>query len=218
MSFQDDSRENQLIQLFQLAQPSGRGRADVDAYLPLDGVEYPFELKSTSRGSVTTVRDFGPEHIAKWQDEHWLIGVFDRSGVNLQYVLYGSPQRMKPWIDEKAEYIAPDFALADLVPTQLTEEHMDAVLGYKATYSLEDARRLHKKQWTITEYRSQADLPGHKFSRGKMLKILRLRLEYIIKRGSTLNNPHIPESYFDGWDRITENHATRLRELVRAEL
>ena len=74
MAFQDDSRENTLIELFELAQPQGRGRADVDAYLELDGLSLPFELKSTSRGGVTTVRDFGPKHIEKWADEHWLIG------------------------------------------------------------------------------------------------------------------------------------------------
>lgn len=218
MAFQDDTRENELINLFQLSQPSDRKRADVDAYLSLDGKEYPFELKSTSRGSVTTVRDFGPEHIAKWQDEHWLIGVFDSRGVSLRYVLYGSPVRMQPWIDSKAQYIAADFELAKIVPSLLTEEHMDSILGRKHSYSLQDAKKLHKNQWKVEDYRAHSDLTGDSFSRGKMLEILRLRTEYIIKRGSTLNNPHIPKSYFDGWEQITDNHAARLRELVKAEL
>jgi hypothetical protein len=47
MAFQDDTRENQLIELFDLDQPRGRGRTDVDAYLTLDGRQLPFELKST---------------------------------------------------------------------------------------------------------------------------------------------------------------------------
>ncbi len=47
-----------------------------------------------------------------------------------------------------------------------------------------------------------------------MLQIIQERTEYLIKRGSTLNNPHIPEKYFKGWEEITENHAKRLRELV----
>ena len=47
-----------------------------------------------------------------------------------------------------------------------------------------------------------------------MLKILKQRCKYLIERGSTLNNPHIPASYFDGWERITKNHAKRLNELV----
>jgi len=32
--------------------------------------------------------------------------------------------------------------------------------------------------------------------------------------GSTLNNPHIPASYFSGWEHIEDDHAARLRELV----
>lgn len=48
-----------------------------------------------------------------------------------------------------------------------------------------------------------------------MLEILRDRCRYLIKRGATLNNPHIPGSYFENWEKITEHHAERLRELVR---
>ena len=47
-----------------------------------------------------------------------------------------------------------------------------------------------------------------------MLRLLRERCEYIIRRGSTLNNPHIPASFFEGWEQIVEDHAARLRELV----
>ena len=47
-----------------------------------------------------------------------------------------------------------------------------------------------------------------------MLLILRDRCQYLIERGSTLNNPHIPASYFKGWERIITNHGQRLRELV----
>lgn len=218
MAFQDDTRENLLIDLFELDQPPGRARSDVDAYLSIDGKMLPFELKSTSRGSVTTVRDFGLKHIEKWQDEHWLIGVFDKKGKNLTYALYGSPARMKPWIDEKAEYIRPDFELADHAPDLLDFAVLDNILGHKESYTIDDARRLHKKQLKIAEYRAATDLPDNKYSRERMLKILKSRLNYIIKRGSTLNNPHIPESYFRGWERITENQSATLRRMVRAEL
>ncbi|MDR2380656.1 MAG: hypothetical protein LBE08_05700 [Bifidobacteriaceae bacterium] len=33
---------------------------------------------------------------------------------------------------------------------------------------------------------------------------------------ATLNNPHIEAAFFDRFERITEEHAARLRELVRA--
>ncbi len=47
------------------------------------------------------------------------------------------------------------------------------------------------------------------------LKTTSDRAEYLIKRGSTLNNPHIPLSYFAGWFEITENHAEHLRRMVK---
>ncbi|MEQ9552230.1 MAG: hypothetical protein RIM23_21790 [Coleofasciculus sp. G3-WIS-01] len=56
------------------------------------------------------------------------------------------------------------------------------------------------------------------YSPERMLSILKDRCQYLIERGSTLNNPHIPASYFQGWKRITENHAQRLRELVAEAL
>ncbi len=53
------------------------------------------------------------------------------------------------------------------------------------------------------------------YSTSRMLEILRDRCRYLIERGSTLNNPHIPGSYFQDWEQITVCHAERLRELVR---
>ena len=56
------------------------------------------------------------------------------------------------------------------------------------------------------------------YSQERMLQILKNRCQYLIERGSTLNNPHIPASYFRGWERITDNHEPRLRELVNQSL
>ncbi|MDA8553884.1 hypothetical protein N9K98_01580 [Luminiphilus sp.] len=218
MAFQDDARENHLIELFDLEQPAGRTRSDIDAFLSINEHRLPFELKTTSTGSVTTVRDFGPDHIAKWRDEHWLIGVYDKKGQNMEYALYGSPQRMRPWIEEKEEYIRRDFELANLAPRLFTESHLDQIMGHKATYSLQDAKLLHKKQYSMEEYLGLADLPKGNFTRQRMLQIVQDRLQYIASRGSTLNNPHIPASYFKGWQRITENHSAVLRSMVLREL
>jgi len=52
------------------------------------------------------------------------------------------------------------------------------------------------------------------YSPTRMLEILSDRAKYLIERGSTLNNPHIPARYFNGWEEITQNHAQRLRQLV----
>jgi hypothetical protein len=211
---QDDVRELEMLRLFNLHVPKDRRRSDVDAHLRVDGLELPFELKSTTSGSVSTVRDFGADHIAKWRGRHWLFGFYDRSGAELQYCCYGSPAAMAPWIEGKAAYVRPDQMLADMAPAQLGPAHLAAVLGAKDVYTPEDARALMKKQWSAAAYRDAQDLPGG-YSQERMVEILRERCRYVILRGSTLNNPHIESGYFAGWERIVEDHAARLRELVR---
>ncbi|WP_044210209.1 hypothetical protein [Coleofasciculus chthonoplastes] len=217
MTVQDDRRENELITLFQLQKPAKATRSGTDAVLYFNERYIPFELKSTTSSSVTTVRDFGLTHIQKWQDKHWLFGFYNKNGTALNYCLYGSPQAMEKWISEKEAYILADYKLAQLAPELLTLNVLYEILGQKQIYTLEDARRLQKKQYTIQQYRHQMDL-FQGYSPERMLSILKDRCRYLIERGSTLNNPHIPASYFQGWERITENHAQRLRELVAEAL
>lgn len=214
MAVQDDARETELIALFNLKRPENHTRSGVDAILELNGTSYEFELKSTSRGSVTTVRDFGMDHIAKWEGKHWLIGVYDRRGTSLKYCLYGSPMAMSGWIQEKKQYILNDFRIADVLRRNLSLEDMYEIIGRKDKYTLEDAKFLQKKQYKVSEYRRMMDLRGG-YSPERMLKMFKDRGSYLVKRGSTLNNPHIPESYFKGWEQITKDHPIRLRELVR---
>jgi len=223
MAAQDDAREFEMRTLFNLTRPEEYGRADVDAVLELKGRAIPeklrgrtvyFELKSATGGkpTISTVRDFGLHHLEKWRRLHWIFGVY--SGGRLQYCLYGSPAAMKPWFDQMASYIAPDVALAEHAPGLIRDATLSAILGPAETFTLTDARRLMKNQYGTEDYRAAADLPNGGYSRKAMLKMLRERCGYVIRRGSTLNNPHIPASYFAGWERITEDHAARLRELV----
>ena len=217
MTVQDDKRESELIDLFELEKPPNASRSGTDAILYLDGREIPFELKSTTKSSVTTVRDFGSEHIRKWQGKHWLFGFYYRGGTKLKYCLYASPQAMAPWIRDKEAYISSDYRLAKLVPNMITMPVLHDILGRKDAYSLEDARYLQKRQYTMQEYQDKMDL-DEGYSPERMLLILKERCRYLIERGSTLNNPHIPASYFDGWERIASNHPCRLRELVTEAL
>lgn len=214
---QDDERESQLITLFQLEKPANPTRSGIDAILLNNGYQIPFELKSSTKSSVTTVRDFGLEHIKKWQGKHWLFGFYSEGWKILNYCLYGSPQAMTPWIAEKKAYIQSDYQLAKLAPERLTMSVLYEIVGEKDVYTLEDARKLHKRQYSIKEYRSKMDLKTG-YSPERMLAILQDRCQYLIERGSTLNNPHILDSYFNGWERITNNHAQRLRELVAEAL
>jgi hypothetical protein len=218
MPVQDDERERQLLQLFNLIVPPERKRGETDAYLRLGGVEHAFELKSTTSGSVSTVRDFGPDHVAKWKDEHWLFGFYDKAGRELLYCCYGSPQAMAAWIATMERYIHPDLVLAEAAARGITEDDVLEILGDKPEYTVEDVRLIQKNQWSAEQYRTGHDLPDGGWSRGRMVEVLRERCRYIIRRGATLNNPHIPAGYFKDWPRITEDHAARLRAMVQAYL
>lgn len=223
MSAQDDARENEMRTLFNLTRPDDFKRADIDAVLVLKGAAVPkrlqgerisFELKSatTARRTISTVRDFGLHYLEKWRELHWLFGIYD--GDKLDYCMYGSPQAMKPWFDDKAAYIGPDVALAKCLPALMTDDTLTEVFGDGQKFDRTDAKRLMKNQYRAADYADAADLPGGEYSRAAMLKLLRRRARYVIDRGATLNNPHIPASYFAGWEQITEDHAARLRELV----
>ncbi len=210
-NFQDDERENSMIQLFNLQKEEEEGRSGVDAYLDFDGEKIPFELKTTSKGSVTTVRDFGLSHVEKWKGKHWLIGFFIK---DREYYKYGSPSMMAPWIEEKKRYVEPDIKLANLVPLKINLDDLFSILGEKHLYTIEDAKYIQKKQYKQAQYLALQDLDNG-YSPERMLQILRERAAYVLRRGSTLNNPHIPFSYFKSWKEITENHANELRILVR---
>src|SRR6266849_7859154 len=151
MVVQDDARERQLVELFKLRRVEGAGRADTDAELVVDDIVIPFELKSSTDDSVTTVRDFGPAHVEKWKNKHWLIGFYEKDGVTLKYCIYGSPKKMAPWVKEKEEYIRVDFELAKDVPDLMTLETLYRVLGKKDIYTVPDARLLHKRQYSAAQ-------------------------------------------------------------------
>lgn len=191
---QDNVREEELRTLFGLTKEESTGRNGVDAYLDLNNTKYEFELKSTTTGNVTTVRDFGLSHIEKWKNKHWIIGYYSNLQI-LQYAIYAPPSFMKQWIDEKQNYIELDFKFAALIPESVTMKHFNALLPNKSRYTLQDAKFIHKKQYSKEKYKSMMDLHNG-YSKERMLEIMQDRICYLIQRGSTLNNPHIPANYF----------------------
>ena len=212
---QDDIRENQLVDLFNLERPQKRVRHGTDAILKIGGSVIEFELKSvtTLRGGLSTVRDLGRDHIEKWRNKHWIVAFDSASGpIKCKYV---TPDDMSVWINKIWTYIEPDFQIADEVPPVLTLPAMRRVIGEKEVYTREDARRLHKNQYSATQYKEMMDRPDG-YSPQRMLEIFRHRAAYLIQRGSTLNNPHIPVQFFEPFPTISKNHAVELRKLVRA--
>lgn len=211
---QDDARENRLVDLFNLSQPAARVRHGTDAVLVVDGQEIEFELKSvtTPKGSISTVRDLGPDHIRKWANKHWIVAFF--AGPNLLRCRYGSPTAVAPWIEHTWDNIKRDFELAKLAPADLSVKTMFSTIGEKDYYTLSDARKLHKNQYTAAKYREFMDLEGG-YSPERMLEIFKARLRYLVERGSTLNNPKIPFSHFSTWPEINRDYAVTLRSLVK---
>jgi hypothetical protein len=133
---------------------------------------------------------------------------------------YASPTDMRQWIEEKEAYIRPDMLLAEHTVQSLDMAIVDENFPDTPSFSLEDARSVMKRQWSAAQYKERADLSGHRYSREAMLDLFRARLGYVIRRGATLNNPHISGTYFEdiGLRRITEDHAATLRRLVQAYL
>lgn len=320
MSVQDDARENIMVMMFNLNQEPDRARHDPDAYLDHSGHRFLFELKSTTNKSISTVRDFGPEHINKWLDMHWIVGFFKTSERKPKYCYYLTPIDMKEWTDQIWEYIKLDFGLADIAASRISKEDVFKLFGNKNAYTISDAKKVQKNQYSTSEYREKCDLPGgiskamihsircpfvddewfenkiglkeiydetdlnclvgyqssvelivesvgktflnkedfqnvlpgliisrltpKQFETGisvlnakrkiewlatkaakkyvfdvepalsisAMVNVLKDRCKYLINRGSTLNNPHIPEEFFQRFDKISDEHASELRK------
>ena len=204
MAVQDDRREREMCRLIGLG--AGEGRSEVDAFLDFDAVgkaySAPIELKSTTSDSVSTARDVGPGHISKWRSRVWVFGFYDSTGAKLQKILTLGPREMEEWIGKIERYIAPDFAIGERVVKKLDIEDLYIICGEKQRYSLNDAMALHKRQWSRDQYLSEMDAEDG-YTPRKMLEILRLRALYLNQRGSTLNNPHIPASFFAQFDAAT---------------
>lgn len=228
MAVQDDERERELVRMFNLEWDPAHQRAGVDALLDVvvDGrkVRFEIEVKSTTGSTVSTARDVGMEHIRRWRGMLFVIGFYTKEArrPELRRCLCLTPIDMEPWIASIESKILTDFKIAARSSHKLDLDDLFAVCGEQGTYSLEDAKRLHKQQWTTAEYEAALDtleLGLPRISRSKMLEILQLRSRYIAQRGATLNNPHITKAHlrpFFGTDREVAGNAwaSRIRELA----
>ena len=197
MAVQDDEREVEMREIIGLRK--GDGRSGVDAYMDFAarGLRYcvPIELKSTTVGSVSTARDVGRDHLEKWRSRVWVVGFYGSSGAVLESLLVLGPDDMEPWISRIERYMAPDFMIGERISGKLEMEDLHVICGEKDAYVLEDAQALYKRQWRQGMYTARMDLPDG-YSPNRMLEILRLRARYLLDRGSTLNNPRIPRTFF----------------------
>ena len=216
MAFQDDSREIEIRDIFGLTEPKNRSRQDVDGLLKVGKKNIEFELKSIQgSGSITTARDVGYNHLEKWKRMHWLVGVYNKNKFDHAY--YIPPRVILPWIEQKEEYIRPDYMIANLMHEKLSIEEMFLIIGKKNKYSYKDAKSIQKNQHKKSEYESMMDLDNG-YSPEAMLNIVRDRVRYLILRGYTLNNPHIPSKVMLAGYKIENNFSSSLIKLVKKEL
>jgi hypothetical protein len=213
MTVQDDERERELVRMFNLSWDPAHQRAGVDAELLIEVGAQRFrldvEVKSTTGETVSTARDVGIEHIRRWRKMFFVVGFYSREArrPELQKCLCLSPLDMEPWIASIESKVLIDFKLASRASRKLGVDDLFEVCGTQATYSLQDAKRLHKSQWTSAQYEAALDTQQAgqpRISQLKMLEILQLRSKYIAERGATLNNPHITKTHlksFFGTDR-----------------
>ena len=229
MTVQDNERERELVRLFNLQWDAAHQRSGVDAYLDVqtatDKYRFEVEVKSTTGGTVSTARDVGMDHIQKWRKKIFVIGFYSRAAgrPELKTCLCLTPLDMEPWIDSIERKILPDFQIAKLASRNLLTSDMFAVCGEKPDYSMADARRLHKSQWSTAQYKEAQHLAvgdTRRISQKQMLKIFRLRSKYIAERGATLNNPHIPKAHLDSFlgtgSEVTSDWAEKVRSIAKS--
>lgn len=229
MPVQDDERERELVRVFNLDWDSAHQRGGVDALLDvkIDDKIYQFEVevKSTTGKTVSTARDVGMDHIQKWRKKLFVIGYYSKVAgrPELKSCLCLTPMDMEPWIASIEEKISTDFKIALRASRTLTTLDLFDVCGEKDSYSIEDAKRLHKMQWSNDEYQAALDITDNgrnRISQNNMLNILQLRAKYIAERGATLNNPHITKTHlttFLGTNRVVADSswAESIRKVAR---
>jgi hypothetical protein len=229
VTVQDDERERELVRIFNLEWDPHHQRGGVDAMLKIkvngQSRHLQVEVKSTTGNTVSTARDVGMEHIEKWRNKLFVIGFYSKEArrPELQRCLCLTPLDMEPWIKSIEVKIAIDFKLAQLASRKFDLADLHLLCGVKSAYSIEDARRLHKMQWSAQQYADSQDIlvkGAKRISPGNMLEILRLRATYIAQRGATLNNPHVTKTHlqaFAGSSREirASNWAVSIREIAK---
>ena len=106
---QDNRREESLRELFGLRR-SEQGRMGADA---VDETGHEFELKSTTKNSVSTARDVGPHTVRKWRTRYWLFakGRNLASGFKIDETYFLHPNQMDAWFRKLEDRFAGDLKL-----------------------------------------------------------------------------------------------------------
>lgn len=114
---QDNSREILLREMFGLVSPDDN-REGIDA---VDIMGNPFELKSTTKKSVSTARDVGQRHILKWRRKYWICakGVNLKRGFRIDETYLLHPSQLNAWFSKLERDIDADEKFIEYLSTKL---------------------------------------------------------------------------------------------------
>lgn len=212
VEIQDNEREAELTKLFRLKK-TNHNRIGIDARLRYRKNVFDFEIKSTTTGSVSSASPLALDHINKWRHQHWIIGIYNKDAT-LNHCVYGSPEQMKDWLDFWENDIRRGLSISDMLVDRIDKKMVHATFGRKKYYTMEEARFVMKKLYTVQQYIALKDHPNG-YTCDRMLEMFKEHNRTYLYRGASLNNPKIPKEYYKDWIRIDSNHAKALRKIIK---
>jgi hypothetical protein len=92
---QDKDREDALVKMFGLI-PTNQNRIGIDAK---DEHNNQYELKTTTKSSVSTARDVGMNHLKKWRSLFWICskGHYENDDFCFEETYFLFPEDLEPW-------------------------------------------------------------------------------------------------------------------------
>ena len=197
---QDDQREQEQLRIFGLRQEPGSSREDNDARLDLVHFSsQKIELKTTTKDSITTARDFGLDHINNWRSKHMLASFYDPSGNEISWSLLIPNIALNSWLDEQVRYIRYDLsiieALIKTVDLQFLNELRCSVFSESERYEGQIIEDLLKQQIGREAKAAFIDVDSTGVSPDSLNDAIKKRLLYLVSRGVTRNNPHIGKNF-----------------------
>lgn len=136
---QDGKREADVAALFGLT--LGSSRIDVDA---TDEFGNPYELKTTSKGSVSTARDLGPQHIEKWSGRYWIVSRGENLVTGFVFLrhFFLAPEHMNGWYRHILSRLDSDIQLSKKC-LSILESHLPPIEHNRVEYLLSRGKLLN---------------------------------------------------------------------------
>jgi hypothetical protein len=206
---QDDARERAMVAALNLTTRPDREGEDGFKDVNLNGQSHRllFECKSAPvNKEFSTSRDTGMSKLNEWSNYHFAFGWFvARDNIPIR-MWYGSPRMMRGWLEKEKEYLQSDLTLSGIVPAKVDDAIVTALFGDGQQFTYAQMYKVMKAQWEgrggrPSRYKDYADI--HKvrrtadnlYSRKVALRATQERTDYLMRRGSTVNNRHISRGY-----------------------